>query len=519
MGLLLSCCAASSLNAATGRQDNPPETIDFSSAEPEQVIEPTATCELPADEFPDQVIVDGERHVAYAATEYVAINLFSVAATVWIEAVAFVLAGLLLVLLRRTWRRPQSPGSAYCRRCNYELTNLAGSVCPECGSDVSGRGRMRGRRRWPRAMATALLLLAVIAGYALGFRRVPRLIWPQHWPAWWSSRMDRVAEANSKYPWLIQHSRVLSRLVQIDLASGSAHTIATGHHPEADHINALFLSDDGGRLTVWRAGRIETRSAPDWHVEASIDLPHLLDRHRLLSVIEVLADRDGAELLVLARALGSGNRADSPCAGMLIDALSGEVIWQLEDFAGQSLTSLRAVHSGDFDRFILAGDLPATGQTALSEWYVSGGQPVRMRHFDTAAYVLGPRLARSGFGHLIWASNMDSLEAWNLQTERIEKRITLPAATSLLTAWPGQTPRLIVTMLDKETTVWIINPEAGRVLARLAEAPSRTRGVQVLGDGQTLALWGYDDNLGDKVVLLFDVSSVAGSGGAGDASR
>lgn len=519
MGLLLGCFAASNLHAATGRQDDPPHTIDLSSAAPEQVIEPTTTCALPANEFPDQVIVDGQRHVAYAATEYVAINLFSVAAAVWIEVVAAVLAVVLLVLLRRIWRRPQSPGSAYCRRCNYELTNLAGFVCPECGSDVSGRGRMRGRRRWPRAMVTALLLLAVIFGYALAFRRVPRLIWPQHWPAWWSRRMDEVAEANSKYPWLIQHSRVLSRLVEIDLASGSAHTIATGQHPEADHINALFLSDDGDRLTVWRGGRIETRRAPDWRIEANIDLPRLLARHRLLSVIEVLADRDGARLLVLARALGGGDQSTSPCAGMLIDALSGEMIWQLEDFADQRLASLRAVHSGDFDRFILAGDLPATGQTTLSEWYIAGGQPVRMRHFDTAAYVLGPRLARNGFGNRIWASNMDSLEAWNLQTERIERRIALPASAALLTAWPGHAPRLIVTMLDSATTVWIIDPESNRVLAGLAGAPPRTRGVQVLGDGRTLALWGYDDNLDHKVVLLFDASSVAASGDAGDPSR
>ena len=39
----------------------------------------------------------------------------------------------------------------HCGNCGYDLTGLAGGVCPECGSDLTLVGRVApGFRRWQR---------------------------------------------------------------------------------------------------------------------------------------------------------------------------------------------------------------------------------------------------------------------------------------------------------------------------------------------------------------------------------
>ncbi len=506
------CLSGAPANAAATQ--TPPEDgveqIDLSAAQPAQTIAPFATYALPSEEFPDAVVVDLPRSKTYASTEFMAVNIFSLLAAGWLEVIALLSSVVLLVWLRRAIRRPQQVGKFYCRRCNYELTNLVGEICPECGAPVAGPGRMRGRRRWPRVALTSALLVVVIAGYAVSCRRAPRLVWPARWPAWWSRSLDDVAEANAKYPWLIQHSRVLSRLVEIDLAGdGATRTIVTASHPETDHITALFLSDDGQRLTVWRNAALEIWRLPEWRIEKSIDLATVFAAERLVACDEIASSADGQRVLILGRGWDERKSGGIAHVALLLDVQSGKTLWRIEDFAGEDLASIRVLHQGDFRRFLIAGDVQATGQTVLSEWYVEGDMPVRIRHFDTSAYVLGPRLARNGFGNLLWASNFQTLEAWNLQTERMVQRISLPTSVALVTAWTSAHPRLIVTMLDTESTVWIIDTRARAVLAQLAEAPPRTRGTEVLSDGTTVALWGYNEHLANKVVHLYDLSSLA----------
>jgi len=82
------------------------------------------------------------------------------------------LAGVLwlAVLARRIRRRPQVPGRTYCRRCNYDVGDVApGNPCPECGLEPGGRAaRMPGRTRTMQAVRAWPWVLAAMAMAAAG---------------------------------------------------------------------------------------------------------------------------------------------------------------------------------------------------------------------------------------------------------------------------------------------------------------------------------------------------------------
>ena len=78
-------------------------------------------------------------------------------------------AVLLAGLWRRAARRPQTAGKLYCRRCNYDLTPVAGArapgTCPECGPTAKRRPPASGRSALRRLAAPmALLAPAIVAG-------------------------------------------------------------------------------------------------------------------------------------------------------------------------------------------------------------------------------------------------------------------------------------------------------------------------------------------------------------------
>jgi hypothetical protein len=101
------------------------------------------------------------------------------------HAPTFAAATLLVVLAflafkgGRVFRRPQSFGHFYCRRCNYDLTAPGGmppqstgqTRCPECGTELVSREVRLGRSRWGRvwkvlafgavALLGSLLVMAV----------------------------------------------------------------------------------------------------------------------------------------------------------------------------------------------------------------------------------------------------------------------------------------------------------------------------------------------------------------------
>lgn len=499
---------AAQSNATDGRHSQPVEAteeIDLSEAQPETTIAPSAIYALPDEDIPDSVVVDLPHRKAYIASEFVAINILSLLAALWVEALALAVAMASMWWLRRLARRPQEIGRPYCRRCNYLLAHLSGVICPECGATVTGRGRLVGRRRWPRAMLATCALGGSVGLYLAFARRAPRLIWPDRWPAWWSRTLDDVAQANSKYEWLIQHSRVLSHLVEIDLdAGGAERTVWTGTKSDTDHINAMFLSEDASRLTIWHTDALQVWSLPGRVPVARLNDLSVSLPFSFLAITNVELSGDGCTALFVG--------PEPKHKAVAIDVDSGRQLWTIESLVVDDISSLRILHGSSLDRLIVAADISSTGVTDLSEWYVDDQQhPSRMRHITTSAYALGPRLVRNGLGPLIWASDIDHVEAWNLQTGRVEQRLALPQRSVLLFSWPGDVPRLIITMFDQDSRTWIVDTQSGRVLAQLDGTPLRTRSTEVLAGGRTLAVWGYDADFSHKALQLYDLSSIAPS--------
>jgi hypothetical protein len=104
---------------------------------------------------------------------------------------ALVVSGLLfmtlsgLFLLRIGWRGRRVGADPHCGRCGYNLTGLPGSICPECGIDVSTIPIVRGspRRRYGLLVA-GLATLAGSLPVLLGFcaYRARQIDWYRYRP-------------------------------------------------------------------------------------------------------------------------------------------------------------------------------------------------------------------------------------------------------------------------------------------------------------------------------------------------
>lgn len=120
------------------------------------------------------------------------VNLWSFGVWYWPEALAVVLALLVLMTGRWWWfaRRGKDPR---CRKCGYDLTNLKSESCPECGTVLTSRNRVTGfRSRWRMAVAFAALL--IISGtWWFGEGRLPRHGWISEKVQWhWAVHRDSI---------------------------------------------------------------------------------------------------------------------------------------------------------------------------------------------------------------------------------------------------------------------------------------------------------------------------------------
>ena len=89
------------------------------------------------------------------------------------------IAGLLVVLAwagsrrRRVRVKELTAGESlvnHCGNCGYDLTGLAGDVCPECGSDLTLVGRVAPSfRRWQAVPVTARTVIWTVAVTAMAF--------------------------------------------------------------------------------------------------------------------------------------------------------------------------------------------------------------------------------------------------------------------------------------------------------------------------------------------------------------
>jgi hypothetical protein len=145
---------------------------------------------------------DGKTVYLYARVNRV--NVWRVLAYHWPEAAGGLVALLTLRWIVRVARRPQVPGEEHCRCCNYLLKGLISDRCPECGTYLTARNRLAGRRRWPRVLAALLFLMIGTGGYFWAGARLPRQGSVSAWFDWTSMSLAEWAEVG-KRTWITRH--------------------------------------------------------------------------------------------------------------------------------------------------------------------------------------------------------------------------------------------------------------------------------------------------------------------------
>jgi len=164
------------------------------------------------------------------------VNVWSFGVWYWPEALAVVLALLVLVTGRWWWlaRRGKEPR---CRKCRYELTNLKSDACPECGTALTPRNRVIGMRsRWRMALAPVALLV-IGSAWWFGESHVPRHGWVSEKVQWhWAFPRDRV---DWSAPWYQVHGGRQRVRLNIDVASGRADTYSLSELP----LSEMYVTD------------------------------------------------------------------------------------------------------------------------------------------------------------------------------------------------------------------------------------------------------------------------------------
>jgi WD40 repeat protein len=168
----------------------------------------------------------------------------------WPEVAAVVSAAALQASLRRRWNRRQAVGQEYCRRCNYLLTGNVSDKCPECGSGLSGRGRMKGRsRRWGLAWRVALLVPCVLV-LRYGKRHLP-----EGWRNAVSARIHwRVTDVDGGVRRWLESCDIsadrwfqsVERLLEVDPSTGDiARTLREAPWNPSSDSRAMITTPDG----------------------------------------------------------------------------------------------------------------------------------------------------------------------------------------------------------------------------------------------------------------------------------
>jgi len=178
---------------------------------PDRIIAPVSFAE---------VAVNGEGSGAFISGGGQVIDIWALLVAAWPETVAATALLVGLVWMWRLHRHRRLRGEPYCRRCDYRLTGMAATTCPECGRPVTGRGRVVGRRRRWRVIVATGLVVATPLLYAVWLRGLPREGAVSRWRAWWSIELFEWADKHS-IKWLTDRAVAGSLILKIDLATGA----------------------------------------------------------------------------------------------------------------------------------------------------------------------------------------------------------------------------------------------------------------------------------------------------------
>ena len=140
----------------------------------------------------------------YIHAEVEQVNVWGLMVYYWPEVAAGIVALLALRWLIRVARTKQYPGEEHCRRCNYLVKGLLSDRCPECGTELTKRNRVAGRRRWPRVAMALTLVMVAAGGYFWASRHVPRSGRASEWFDWRSMRLAEWGTA-SNHGWITRH--------------------------------------------------------------------------------------------------------------------------------------------------------------------------------------------------------------------------------------------------------------------------------------------------------------------------
>ncbi len=169
-------------------------------------MEPTHHVAFPGVQFVWTVDFSPDGRVAYCLVDGSGVDLWAAGVSRWPQVLGGLLGVLLLVyalIVLRVRRRHQVKGEPHCRRCNYNLVShapdsvkkgaarrlpAAGTLCPECGVDVSKRLPRKGRSFVRRVWVATTFFLLCAAGYLSMFvLGVPRAVNSPDAPQLWST--------------------------------------------------------------------------------------------------------------------------------------------------------------------------------------------------------------------------------------------------------------------------------------------------------------------------------------------
>jgi hypothetical protein len=219
---------------------------------------------------------------------------------------AALIVGLLLVERRRRRRRAARPPETVepeCANCGYLVVGITSTRCPECGSDLRGRGTILDRYLYTSLTAKAvlcLLLLSVPAffGWRSLERRLPR--WRQssmtyvlNGPASGAYRLieAKVSMQRWEWPWRrydgLPYDSAELRLTHLTGAERGLRMPLYGE-PAWKPGQLLPGTSPTTRLTTRPAGHVSTDDMLQWMQSQGIDTSNLLVRDEAREVSDII---------------------------------------------------------------------------------------------------------------------------------------------------------------------------------------------------------------------------------------
>ena len=460
-GLLLNCVAARGQTA----------TAPTVSATP--TIQPARLFSYPAIRL-DLVEPAPDGHHVIAQMDVPAINVWSLGTFYWPEAALVAGTVASLIILRRVLRRKQVIGQFHCRKCNYQLTALAALQCPECGTAISKRTRMKGRRRGWRLALLVIVVLSYATLYLTGLLETLRtgdFSHSTHWCWAWVYEWA-FAQGNQR---VLRHQDVLSRIVEIDPATGKVTRVI--HEQGGQETSGMYVLSRDGSLLVWGPTGI-------WRYECSTGrtrmhsnllgtrwLPHWADR-----LVACWLD-PGEHVAFLATSRGFVLEVDLDSESIKLQTeIPREAAprhWRpLTPFVSQRpfMAQLQSEQSLSF--WMLGSSAPQSADLVNSGDLVWAD--VCLSNDGTAAYVLN--------------NDQTAVEIWSLRTGTLENRTNLPLAQGLRPAI-SRNDQLLFVRSQSWTDVQVFDLNSNQWTAIL-KSPGRVLYGCVMADGKTVLMTG-----------------------------